>query len=113
MSQFPRAEAEIAALALVVIEGLEKAADDFPNPPVPVAELRAKLDAFNTANTGAIAADTAAEGQHIVKDDALEDLAHSVRVDLKDEREVTFPLAVAREPAAAWARAVRAPDRSN
>src|SRR3990170_4643265 len=75
VSQFPRTEAEIAALALVVIQGLEQAADDFPNPPVPAAELRAKLEAFNTANTGAIAADTAAEGQHAVKDDALADLA--------------------------------------
>ena len=83
MSQFPRTEAEIAALELVVIEGLEQAADAFPNPPVPAAELRAKLEAFNTANTGAIAADTAAEGQHAVKDDALADLAHSLRVDLK------------------------------
>ncbi|MBI2616305.1 MAG: hypothetical protein HYW52_11645, partial [Gemmatimonadetes bacterium] len=65
------------------LEGLDEAADDFPNPPVPAAELRAQLEAFNTANTGAIAADTAAQGQHAVKDDALADLAHSLRVDLK------------------------------
>jgi hypothetical protein len=83
VSQFPRTEAEIAALARLVIEGLEQAADDFPNPPVSPAELRAKLETFNTANTGAVAADTAAEEQHAVKDDALADMAHSVRADLK------------------------------
>ncbi|HWO89925.1 MAG TPA: fibronectin type III domain-containing protein [Gemmatimonadales bacterium] len=83
MSQFPKTEAEIAALGLLVIEGLEKAPDDFPNPPVPVAELRAKLEAFNGANAAAVAADTAAQEQHAVKDDALAALAHSLRINLK------------------------------
>lgn len=83
MSQFPKTEADIAALALVVIEGLEKAAEDFPNPPVSAAELRAKLDTFNAANTAAVATDTASQEQHAVKDDALGDLAHSMRADLK------------------------------
>ena len=44
MSEFPRTEADTAALALVVIQGREQAAEDFPNPPVPAAELRAKLE---------------------------------------------------------------------
>jgi len=83
MSQFPKTEAEIAALALVVIEGLDKGGEDFPNPPVPAADLRIKLDAFNAGNNGAIAADSAAQQQHAVKDDALADLAHALRVDLK------------------------------
>ena len=40
--RFPRTESEIAALALRVVEGLVNAAEDFPNPPVPPDELRAK-----------------------------------------------------------------------
>ncbi len=39
--QFPRSEAEIAKLTVAVAQGLEDAAQDFPAPPVPPAELRA------------------------------------------------------------------------
>jgi hypothetical protein len=35
MSWFQRAEAEITALTLLVVDGLTQAADDFPSPPVP------------------------------------------------------------------------------
>ena len=51
MSRFPRTEAEITALALLVVEGLTQAPDDFPAPPVPPSELQAKLDAYNAAHT--------------------------------------------------------------
>jgi len=34
MSRFPQTEPEIAALALVVAQGLREAAEDFPAPPV-------------------------------------------------------------------------------
>ena len=47
--QFPRTEAEIVALAVVVAQGLEQAAEDFPAPPVPAADFRAKLEAVNAA----------------------------------------------------------------
>ena len=46
MSRFPKAEAEVAALALRVVEGCAKAPEYFPNPPVPVADLKAKLDTY-------------------------------------------------------------------
>ena len=83
MPRFPRTEADIAALALLVVEGLEQAPEDFPSPPVPAADLRAKLDAANAASTAAVAAETAAQEQHAAKDDAIEDLIDCVKADLK------------------------------
>ena len=74
MSRFPRSEAEIAALALVVTQGLGQASDDFPTPPVAADELQARLDAYNAALSAAIGAETEAREQHAVKDDALEQL---------------------------------------
>jgi hypothetical protein len=53
MPRFPRTEADIAALAVLVTDGLEQAAQDFPAPPVPA------------------------------EDEALEDLADSLKADLK------------------------------
>lgn len=81
--QFPRTEAEIAALAVVVAQGLEQAEEDFPAPPVPAADLRAKLEAVNAATGAAVAAETAFREQHAAKDDAVEDLADSLKADLK------------------------------
>lgn len=83
MPRFPRTEADIAALAVLVTDGLEQAADDFPSPPVPAADLRAKPDAFNAASAAAVAAETAAQERHAAKDEALEDLADSLKANLK------------------------------
>jgi hypothetical protein len=83
MSRFPRTEADIAALAVLVTEGLEQAAEDFPSPPVPAEELQVRLDAFNVAATAAVAADTEAQEQHAVKDEALDELADSLKANLK------------------------------
>ncbi len=81
--QFPRSEAEIAKLAVAVAQGLEDAAQDFPAPPVPPSELRAKLDAVNAASNAAIAAESAFREHHALKDDVLEDLADSLKANLK------------------------------
>jgi len=81
--RFPRTQSDIAALALRVAEGLVSAAEDFPNPPVPADELKAKLEGFNAADTATVAAETAFREQHAVKDDALEDLVDSIKADLK------------------------------
>ena len=56
MSRFPRTEAEITALALLMVDGLTHAPDDFPSPPVPGADLQAQLERCNAA---AAAAETA------------------------------------------------------
>lgn len=83
MSRFPRTEPEIAALALLVTEGLGQAAEDFPAPPVPPSELQARLDAFNTASAATVVAETAFREQHAVKDDALEELVDGVKANLR------------------------------
>ena len=44
MSRFPRTEAEITALALLMVDGLTQAPDDFPSSPVPGADLQAQLE---------------------------------------------------------------------
>ena len=51
MPRFPRSEPEITALALLMVDGLTQAPDDFPSPPVQPSELQAKLDAYNAAYT--------------------------------------------------------------
>src|SRR3990172_3373866 len=69
--RYPRTEAEMAALALRVAEGLTAHPEDFPNPPVPAAELKAKWEAFNAADTATAGAKDAFMEQHAVKDDAF------------------------------------------
>ncbi len=77
------AGAEIAALAALVAEGLEQAAEDFPTPPVPATDLRAKLDTFEQTRAATVVAETGFREQHAMKDEALEDLTDSTKADLK------------------------------
>jgi hypothetical protein len=81
--RFPRTESEIAALAGRVADGLVKAAEDFPNPPVPADELVARLDAFRAADTATVAAKKEFMGQHALKDAALKKLVDAVKADLR------------------------------
>ncbi len=83
MAQFPETESEIAALAALVADGLEHAAADFPTPPVPPAELQAKLDRYAQARAATVGAETAFREQHAMKDEALDDLVGSTRAVLK------------------------------
>ena len=81
--RFPRSESEIATLAGRVIDGLTQAAEEYPTPPVPAAELQGKLDAYRAADTATVAAETAFRHQHAEKDDALEELVDAVKADLR------------------------------
>lgn len=81
--RFPQTEPEIAALALVVTQGLGQAAEDLPAPPVPASELQAKLDAYNATLATTVVAETAFREQHAAKDEALEDLIDGVKADLR------------------------------
>jgi len=81
--RFPRTEAGIATLAGRVIDGLTNAAEDFPAPPIPVEELRGKLDAFQAADTATVAAKAAFRSQHAAKDEALEELVDAVKANLR------------------------------
>ncbi len=83
MARFPDTEPEIAALAALVVEGLEQATEDFPTPPVPATELRVKLDTYAQTRAATVVAETAFREQHATKDEALEDLVDSTKANLK------------------------------
>ena len=83
MARFPDTEPDIAALAMVLIDGLRKTAELYPAPPVPADALQASLDAYNEARTGAVATESAARDQVAAKNDALEQLANNMRLDFK------------------------------
>ena len=83
MARFPRSEPEVAALAMLVTQGLGQASEDFPAPPVPASELQAKLDAYNAALASTVVAETGFREQHAVKDEAFEELVDGVKADLK------------------------------
>src|SRR3990172_6495968 len=81
--RYPRTESEFAALALRGAEGLAQHPEDFPNPPVSAADLKAKWEVFNAADTATVAAKDAYLGQHAVKDDAFEDMEDATKADLR------------------------------
>jgi hypothetical protein len=81
--EFPRTEARIAALAELVVQGLEQAPEDFPAPPVPPDELRIRMAAVQTARAAAVNAESAFKEQHAIKDEAIEELADSLKANLK------------------------------
>lgn len=49
MACFPQTEPEIAALALLMVQGLIEAAVDCPAPAVSPDEMQGKLDAYSAA----------------------------------------------------------------
>jgi len=83
MSRFPKTEADIAALAMVLTDGLRKTPERFPAPPVPADELQPSLEAYNEARTAAVAMESAARDQVATKNATLEQLANNMRLDFK------------------------------
>ena len=83
MARFPQTEPEIAALALLIAQGLNGASEDFPTPPVPPTELEERLDAYNATKAATVTAESAAREQHAVKDQALEALVDGMRANLR------------------------------
>lgn len=81
--RFPRSEADIAALAELVVQGLEQAAEDFPSPPVPAPDLRARMAAVQAARAAAVTAESEFKEQHALKDEAIEELVDSLKANLK------------------------------
>jgi hypothetical protein len=75
--EFPRSEAEIKELAVAVAQGFEDSADRFPSPPVPAAELRAKLDRVHAVTAATMAAEATARAQHAAKDESERDSAQA------------------------------------
>ncbi|MBI9081913.1 MAG: fibronectin type III domain-containing protein [Pseudodesulfovibrio sp.] len=83
MAQFPRTEAEIAALAQEMLSGLAANAATYPAPPVTTAQLAISFNAYYTAQNAAIAAQAAADQAYTDKADALEALADGMKTDLR------------------------------
>lgn len=81
MARFPDKEPDVAALAVVLIQGLRDNPEQFPTPPVPPDALQAALDEYNGAKTAAVAAEAAARDRIAAKNDALEQLADHMRLD--------------------------------
>ncbi|MBI2401784.1 MAG: fibronectin type III domain-containing protein [Gemmatimonadetes bacterium] len=83
MARFPKAEAQILALARRVIQGLRDGADDFPNLPVSADELQALLDECYAAIAATTAAKSAFHEEHARKDRALARLVAAMKAVLR------------------------------
>ncbi len=83
MARFPKAEAEIAALAQAMASGLAGNAAVYPAPPVALLDLSALISAYTSAKNAAIAAQAAAEEATTSKDEALDDLADAMKSDIR------------------------------
>lgn len=83
MAKFPKAEAEIRALAQHVVTGLTDNPGLFPAPPVSPAALQAALDAFIARHDEAVAARALAEQATVAKRASLEELTVAMRAVLR------------------------------
>ncbi len=83
MARFPKAEAEIVALAQAMESGLAGNAAVYPVPPIAPLGLATLISAYTTAKNAAIAAQAAAEEATTSKDEALEDLADAMKSDIR------------------------------
>jgi hypothetical protein len=83
MATFPKSEAEVAALAEVVVTGLTRSVETYPAPPVVPAALGRLRDEYLTAKNAAIAAQATAEQATLTKDSKLADLIDGIKSDLR------------------------------
>jgi len=83
MPQFPRREPEMAMLARLVTDGLAKAGEDFPSPPVPASELQIKLKAYEAAKVAAADVEAQLRQLYVAKDRVLQELVSCVKADLR------------------------------
>jgi hypothetical protein len=83
MARFPKAEADIAALALAMVSGLTDNAAIYPAPPTVPADLTVLVNAYTAAKNAAIASISAAENATAAKDDALENLIDVMKSDIR------------------------------
>ena len=89
MAQFPRREADIAALADKMARGLARHTEVFPAPPVEPDTLEASLAEYAAARAKAITVAAAAEQATGEKGEALERLVGQMKVDLRYAEAVT------------------------
>jgi len=77
--RFPTREADVAALARQIISGFKEKPDDFPSPPLDIAELEACLDDYEKTHADAVQARAAAAGAYKLKDEALRNLIYGMK----------------------------------
>jgi len=83
MARFPQTESEVAALAQLMVQGLEMADSDFPDPPVPPGELQEQLDSFNASAAAVAMLDKQFKEGHGLKDKHFATLTESLKVNLR------------------------------
>ncbi len=83
MAQFPKAEADIIALANALITGFTDNQSIWVGPPVPVADLQTALDTAIAAQDTAINKRAQSEQATIDKDGAIENLEHKMVEDIR------------------------------
>ncbi len=83
MARFPKTEAKIAQLAQQIADGLDHAAEEFPSPTVPTAELRAQLDDYREKNAALARSRAEAKIRRVDKINALKTLKGSMRANLR------------------------------
>ena len=83
MARFPKAEPKIAHLAQQIVDGLGRAGDVFPSPPVPPAELKAQLDDYQEKNAALARSRAEAKIRRVDKNKALKTLKDSMRANLR------------------------------
>jgi hypothetical protein len=81
--RFPKSEPKIAQLAQQIATGLERAAEQFPIPPVPPAALQALLDDYKEKSAELTRARAEAKIKRVDKNDALKALKDGMRADLR------------------------------
>ena len=82
MPTFPQKEIEIIGLAEIVNEGLTKMTQDFPSPPVAVADMQARMTEYNTALLATTETDMVSQQQHAAKDKALTQIRDGLKANL-------------------------------
>jgi len=90
MGAFPLSESEVVALAERIAAGLEAHPGFFPSPPISPAALRARCDAFGTAQTEAVEARAAAHLATRTKRESLGALKRDMKQVLRFAERVTF-----------------------
>ena len=83
MARFPKAEAEIVALAEAMEAGLTVNLSIYPAPPVAVLDLTDLKNDYISAANNAIATKAAAEAATTIKDDRLAELVEAMKKDLR------------------------------
>jgi len=83
MARFPKAEAEIVALSLAMVDGFTDNAAVYPAPPVDVATLTTLYGLYSNARNDMIAAQASAEQATVDKDIALDELVDAMKSDLR------------------------------